>query len=89
MTNTIRDVFLLLIIISFISPLSFPQRLITGSVYDEENSPIAGVNVQIKNTISGTISDVNGKFQIDVPDNKTKLIFSYIGFESQEILVGN
>lgn len=65
-----------------------PPIKITGKITDEHGKPLQGASVQIKGTSSGTSSDVNGEFQIDVPDNSSKiLVFSFIGMEQQEVNV--
>jgi len=61
---------------------------ITGTVIDNTGA-LPGVNVVVKGTNTGTVSDVNGKYQITVPNNDAVLMFSFIGFTSQEITVGN
>lgn len=59
-----------------------------GKVIDSENkNGLPGVNVVIKGTQVGTITDVNGEFTIDVPDENATLTFSFIGYISQDILV--
>ena len=60
---------------------------INGTVYDDHGSVLAGVNVIIKGATNGTISDVNGFYSIEVPDDKVVLVFSYPGFESKEVKV--
>lgn len=65
------------------------QRRITGTITDETKEPLTGVTVIVKGTASGTITDLDGNYSIEVPDNKTVLEFSYIGFNSQTITVGN
>lgn len=65
------------------------DKTIAGSVKDEKGEPIIGANVTVKGRPSmGTITDVNGKFTLKVPQNAT-LQVSYIGFSSREIKVGN
>ncbi|WP_245576570.1 SusC/RagA family TonB-linked outer membrane protein [Flexithrix dorotheae] len=62
---------------------------VTGKVLSSEgNEALPGVSVLIKGTTNGTVTDINGDYSIFVPDNSI-LVFSYIGFESQEIEVGN
>lgn len=58
-----------------------------GMITDERGIPITGANISIKGTTNGTISDMDGKYSLDVEDNTT-LIISYIGFLSQEIKIG-
>ena len=60
--------------------------LITGRVVDMNGVAMKGVSVYIKgNATVGTTTDGNGNFQLSVPDNLTPLVFSYVGFQSQEI----
>lgn len=59
---------------------------ISGTILDVNNEPLIGVSVTIKGTTKGTITDEDGKFQLDVPENDI-LIFSYIGYETQEVAV--
>jgi len=63
--------------------------VITGTVASaiEGEGPIPGVTVQVKGTTIGTITDINGKYTLNVPQNATTLIFSYIGMKSQEVLI--
>lgn len=65
------------------------ERMITGTVTDIFGEPLAGVNVVRKRTTSGSISDINGNFSIKVSEKNPILIFSYIGYLTQEITVGD
>ena len=65
------------------------QRTVTGTVTDETGEPMPGVNIIIKGTIAGVISDVNGKYTIIAPDKDAVLIFSFVGYAAQEFLVGD
>jgi TonB-linked SusC/RagA family outer membrane protein len=63
---------------------------ITGSVLSaEDNSPVPGVTVVVKGTTTGTTTDVNGKYQITVPSGSAVLVFSAVGYLTQEKAVGN
>lgn len=62
---------------------------ITGVVKDQSGEPLIGVNVMEKGTTNGSITDVDGKYSVSVKGGKTILVFSYIGYISQEIPVGN
>ena len=64
------------------------QITITGSVIDENEQPLPGVSVLIKGTSRGTTTDFDGKYSINAASEDI-LTFSYIGFETQEITVGN
>ncbi len=63
---------------------------VTGRVISSEDGEgIPGVNVLIKGTSQGTVTDIDGNFKIDVPDASAVLVFSSVGFVTQEITVGN
>jgi TonB-linked SusC/RagA family outer membrane protein len=61
---------------------------ITGLVKDDKGVGLPGVNVVIKGTTQGSATDANGRFTIKVPSNNTVLVFSYIGYKTQETTVG-
>ncbi|MDP5096792.1 MAG: SusC/RagA family TonB-linked outer membrane protein, partial [Flavobacterium sp.] len=65
------------------------EKIIKGLVLDETSQPLPGVNIQVKNTNSGVISDFDGKFIISIKDKNNILVFSYMGYKSQEINVDN
>ncbi|WP_339652719.1 TonB-dependent receptor [uncultured Maribacter sp.] len=60
------------------------QNNVTGKVTDDSGMPLSGVNIIEKGTTNGTTSDFDGNYSIDV-NNDTKLVFSYIGFATQEV----
>ena len=64
------------------------KKLIQGQVLDKNSVTVVGVNIIIKGTTTGTTTDIDGHFQISVPENAT-LIFSFIGFFNQEIVVAD
>jgi TonB-linked SusC/RagA family outer membrane protein len=63
--------------------------VVSGTVADATGEPMIGVNVFVKGTSIGSITDVNGRFSLNVPDNSAILVFSFIGYATQEIKVGN
>ncbi|MCK0124371.1 TonB-dependent receptor [Gelidibacter sp. F2691] len=75
-------ILILLIMFSY----SLHAQKVAGVVKDENNEPLSGVTIVVKGTLAGTISDFDGKFEVkaDVGD---KLIFSYVGYNSQELTV--
>ena len=78
---------LVLILSVFFSFQAFSQKLITGVVTDADtNESAIGVNVLVKGSTSGTITDLDGKFSIKA-NPEDILVFSYIGMESQEVKV--
>ncbi len=62
---------------------------ITGTVIDEFGGALPGVNIQVKGTMTGTVSDAEGRYTIQVPSTSAVLMFSFIGYATQEIAVGN
>lgn len=65
------------------------EKKISGTITDIKGEPIIGANIVVKGTTSGIISDINGNFSILVPDQQSKLLISYIGYNSKEVAVGN
>jgi len=61
-------------------------RIITGIVTDEAGDPLIGASIKGGN--KGTVTDINGKFSIDVSDEVTVLVVSYTGYETQEVRIG-
>lgn len=62
------------------------QNAVVGNVVDGNNTPLIGVNVIEKGTTNGTVTDVDGNFTLNV-DNGATLVFSYIGYITQEVVV--
>lgn len=69
------------------SPIS--SISISGTVTDEYNQPLPGVNVVEKGTTNGTTTDTDGRFNLDVQDEQSVLVFSFIGYLLQELPVGS
>jgi len=66
------------------------QRTITGVVTDAStNTPLPGVNVVVQNTTIGTTTDVEGRYSLSVPGPDAVLVFSFVGYQQQEIPVGD
>ncbi|GAB3162786.1 TonB-dependent receptor [Telluribacter humicola] len=65
------------------------ERLLRGTVTDETGAGLPGVSIVIKGTTRGTTSDASGTYQIEIPDGSSTLIFSFVGYVSQEVEVGN
>ncbi|MGA2408119.1 MAG: TonB-dependent receptor [Bacteroidales bacterium] len=73
----------------YLTEVSQPQQnRITGTVTDKNGTPLPGVNVVITGTTQGTITDISGKYSIEVPQGGKSLTFTFIGMESQEITIG-
>ncbi len=75
--------------LSLISMYSMAQAVsVTGTVVEDDGAPLYGVNVTVKGTTNGTITNDAGKYTISANKGET-ITFSYVGFESQDITVGN
>jgi TonB-linked SusC/RagA family outer membrane protein len=80
---------ILLFLILFACSINFAlaQRIVSGVVSDDIE-PLIGATVQIKGTGTGVATDFDGTYKIEVPNGETVLVFSYIGLETQEVVVG-
>lgn len=65
------------------------SRNISGKVIDINGESIPGVSVLVKGSTTGNITDIDGDYSISVSNNNSILVFSYIGYISQEVVVGN
>ncbi len=65
-----------------------PAIIVTGRVTDENGGGFPGVNVLVKGTTTGTSTDTDGRYSLTVPDENAILVFSFIGYTSQEVSVG-
>ena len=66
-----------------------PLHRVSGQVIDEQKTPLPGVNVLVKGTTNGTTTDAEGRYAFDAPDEEAVLIFSFIGYVTQEVSLGN
>lgn len=88
-----RKVFLsriLFILLFHLVSVSFVHaQRVTGKVVDEVNEPMIGVTVQIKGASQGAITNLDGEYSINVTGTNSVLVFTMIGYKTQEIAVGN
>ncbi|MFZ1560871.1 MAG: TonB-dependent receptor plug domain-containing protein, partial [Saprospiraceae bacterium] len=81
--------FSLLILIGSVG-MAFGQRTVSGKVIDSAGEAVIGANVTVKESPGvGTITDIDGMYSLSVPSIGSTLVFSYTGFESQEIALGS
>lgn len=79
-----------LLLLMLISAVAHGQEtVVRGKVTDEAGAGMPGVNIVVKGTTNGTTSDENGDFALGISSNDAVLAFSFIGYASQEIVVGN
>ncbi|MBR5957694.1 MAG: SusC/RagA family TonB-linked outer membrane protein [Salinivirgaceae bacterium] len=68
----------------------FAQKSLSGTVISsEDNQPLPGVNVILKGTTQGTITDFDGNFSLKVPDDAEALVFSFMGMQTKEVPIGS
>jgi TonB-linked SusC/RagA family outer membrane protein len=88
-----KKLFLLIVLFVFagVTTLLAQTKVITGTVTSavEGEGPIPGVTVQVLGTTIGTNTDLSGKYSLEVPQNATTLVFSYIGMKRQEVQISN
>jgi TonB-linked SusC/RagA family outer membrane protein len=77
------------IIFSALPALSQTSRIVKGNVTDEKNQPLPGVSVVVSGTTTGVMTDVDGKYALTVTGNPVTLKFSYLGYLTKEVTVGN
>ncbi len=61
------------------------QKIIKGTVVDDKNEPLIGVNVIIQGTTTGSATDLDGNFTLSIPNNESQIVVSYIGYMSQQV----
>ncbi|SEJ39834.1 TonB-linked outer membrane protein, SusC/RagA family [Dyadobacter koreensis] len=76
---------------SVVAPMEKPSFLqaLNGKVTDEKGEGLPGVNIVIKGTSKGATTNTSGEYQIDITDKATVLVFSFVGYLTQELEVGN
>ncbi len=86
--NKTKLVLYVLVMVLFSVSNIFAQQQVSGKVTGTDGDALVGVNVSIKGTTRGTSTDGNGSYKIDANNNAT-LVYSYVGFITKEVLVGN
>ncbi|MGK7390086.1 MAG: SusC/RagA family TonB-linked outer membrane protein [Candidatus Cyclobacteriaceae bacterium M2_1C_046] len=75
---------------SLLSLQGFAQHAVQGRVISEsDNQPLPGVNILVKGTTIGAVTDIDGRYSLQLKENDAVLVFSFIGFETVEEPVGN
>ena len=79
------------IIVLFSTFLSYGQSIkVSGTVKDaSDGNPIPGVSIIVKGTTLGTVSDMDGKYSINCPDSSSVIVFSFIGYATEEVSIEN
>ena len=80
---------LLALVMSAACLLAYAQKTVSGQVIDQAGEPLIGVSIQVKGSTTGTITDFDGNFIMPNVEASDVLVFSYVGYTSQEVPVGN
>ena len=80
---------LLVLVMSAMCLLAYAQKTVSGQVIDQSGEPLIGVSIQVKGSTTGTITDFDGNYSMPNVQASDVLVFSYVGFISQEMTVGN
>ncbi|WP_298486906.1 TonB-dependent receptor [uncultured Maribacter sp.] len=81
--------YMIVLLLFSIPNLNAQERTINGTVKDSKNNPLPGVNILVKNQTIGVISDFDGKYAITINEEAETLVFSYIGFKTKEVVIGD
>ncbi|MBL3655402.1 SusC/RagA family TonB-linked outer membrane protein [Fulvivirga sediminis] len=76
---------LLLHFLMLLAWAGYSQTQVSGTVSDQKGEPLPGVSILVKGTTQGTITGINGDYTINVADNNAVLVFSFVGYVTQEI----
>jgi TonB-linked SusC/RagA family outer membrane protein len=79
---------LVLALVLFAVGATMAQRTVSGKVTDAGGLPLIGASVLVKGTSSGTVTDIDGSYSLNVPAGGSVLVFSYTGFATQEVSLG-
>ena len=66
----------------------YAEKQVSGVVVDAKGEPVIGASIQAKGTTLGTISDYDGRFEMDVPESVKTLVVSFVGMATQEVAAG-
>ena len=88
-SNFIKKVACLFALLLILQANAYAQQRVTGSVSSSTGEALPGVNVTVQGTTIGVMTDMNGNYSIEAPSSQSVLLFSFIGFESQQITVGS
>ena len=87
MRHLLKKAGLTLVLALLVQTFLLAQYQVTGTVKDEGGEALIGVSIQVVGTTSGTVTDIDGRFTVNVPDGRDQLRLSYTGFASQVLRV--
>lgn len=84
-----RKLLLLFVVLATTIGSAMAQKTISGTVSGEDGAPMVGVTVVVKGTVTGTVTNIDGKYSFLLPEGAELLQYSFIGMKTQEIEIGN
>ncbi len=81
-------IFLLMLFLFFTQVLHAQDKTLSGTVVGEDKAALPGVSIVVKGTVVGTVTDINGNFNVKVPSDTKILVFSFIGMKPVEVEIG-
>ncbi|MDD4697863.1 MAG: TonB-dependent receptor [Fermentimonas sp.] len=87
--NSYKRNIILLFLLLFTSVLNAQNIQVTGKVFDNFNEILPGASVMVRGSTTGTITDLNGEFNLNVPSDTCVLVFTFIGYKTEEVKIGN
>jgi TonB-dependent starch-binding outer membrane protein SusC len=87
--NLLETLLSLLVVVAGTFMVQAQHGKVSGTVTGTEGDPIPGVTVLVKNTSTGAVTDIDGKYTISIPEGGNTLVFSFIGMKTEEIEIEN
>jgi hypothetical protein len=84
-----RKLLLLCLSFALTTVLWAQDRTVTGTITTEDGEGLPGVNVLVQGTTTGTTTDLDGNYSLSVPSDASSLVYSFVGYRSQVIAIGN
>jgi TonB-linked SusC/RagA family outer membrane protein len=81
-----KKISLVLSLVLFALGFAVAQRTVTGTVSDQKGEPMVGASVLVKGTTTGVVSDIDGKYSLNLPAGATTLVFSFAGYVTQDVI---
>ncbi|HEC44890.1 MAG TPA: SusC/RagA family TonB-linked outer membrane protein [Bacteroides sp.] len=85
----LKSTLLFCFLILFVSMSYAQDRSVTGTVIDDAGDGIPGVSIIVQGTTTGAITDLDGKYTLNVPAEATTLLYSYVGMTTQQVEIGD
>ncbi len=79
---------LVLTLVLFACGFAMAQKTITGSVNDQKGESMIGASILVKGTTTGTVTDIDGKYSLNIPAGATTIVVSFAGYQTQEVTLG-